>query len=97
MVHLCFSEELQQISARHELHDDVHGIVVHTHSQHLHNVGVVKVPVGWEREGREGGKERGREEGERKEWGEEVWQGEEERRGKRMKEGEIKSMAWSGS
>ena len=46
MVHLCFSEELEQISTRHEFHDDVNWIIVHTHSKHLHDVGVVKVPAG---------------------------------------------------
>ena len=45
MIHFSFSEELEQISTRHELQDDVDGVIVHTHTQHLQNVGVLKVPV----------------------------------------------------
>jgi hypothetical protein len=61
MVHFCFSEELEQVSSGHELHDDVDRIVVDTHSQYLHDVGVVEVSTG--RGGRQG-RERGGREGE---------------------------------
>ena len=45
VVSLCLSEEFEEVPCRHELHDDVDRVIVHTHPQHLHNVGVVEVTV----------------------------------------------------
>lgn len=45
MFSLGISEELEKVSCKHKLHDDEDGVIVHTHSQHLHNVLMVKVTV----------------------------------------------------
>ena len=47
MFSLGISEELEKVSCKHELHDDVDWVIVHTHAQHLHNVLMVEVTV-WE-------------------------------------------------
>ena len=47
MFSLGISEELEKVSCKHELHDDVDWVIVHTHTQHLHNVLMVEVTV-WE-------------------------------------------------
>ena len=39
------SKEVQEISSWHELHDDIDWVIVHTYTQHFHNVGVVEVAV----------------------------------------------------
>lgn len=54
MVHFCLAEEFEKVPSRHELHDDVHWVVVHTHTKNLDNVWVIEVTV----EG-EGGKNDG--------------------------------------
>ena len=43
MFSLGVSEELEKVSCKHKLHDDVDWVIVHTHSQHLHNVLMVEV------------------------------------------------------
>ena len=45
MFSLGVPKEAQEISSRHELHDDIDWVVVHTYAQHLHNVGMVEVAV----------------------------------------------------
>ena len=43
VVSLCLSEELEQVSPRHELHDNIHRVIVQTHTQYLHDIRVVEV------------------------------------------------------
>ena len=43
MIPLGFSEELEQVAGRHELHNDVDRVVVNAHPKHSHDVGVVEV------------------------------------------------------
>ena len=43
MFSLGISEELEKVSCKHELHDDVDWVIIHTHGQDLHNVLMVEV------------------------------------------------------
>ena len=45
VISLCLPEEVEEVPCRHELHDDVYRVIVHTHPQHLYNVGVAEVTV----------------------------------------------------
>lgn len=47
MFSLGISEELEKVSCKHELHDDVDWVIIYTHTQYLHNVLMVEVTV-WE-------------------------------------------------
>ncbi len=44
MIHFGFSEEFEKIPSRHELQDDVDGIIVYAHAQYLQNVGMAEIP-----------------------------------------------------
>ena len=43
MISLGVSEELEQVARRHQLHDDVDGVVVDAHTEHFDDVLVVKL------------------------------------------------------
>ena len=47
MFSLGISEELEKVSCKHELHDDVDWVIIYTPTQYLHNVLMVEVTV-WE-------------------------------------------------
>ena len=43
MIPFCIPKKLQQITSWHQLHYYVYRIIIHTHTKHFHNVGVVKL------------------------------------------------------
>ena len=45
MVSLCLSEELKQVTSRHQFHYDIHRIIIKTDTKHFDYVGMIEVTV----------------------------------------------------
>lgn len=43
MLHFGIPKEVKEVTSWHELHDDEHRVVFHTHSQNFDNVWVVEI------------------------------------------------------